>query len=80
MAEPQPPAVVLLSGGLDSATALAVARCDGFRCHALASMADHAPPFLHAMRDGGVSPIGLGHGGIRQNGLSDPQVAGSAAV
>jgi 7-cyano-7-deazaguanine synthase len=29
------PAIVLLSGGLDSATALAVARRDGFRCHAL---------------------------------------------
>ncbi|HEY7159274.1 MAG TPA: 7-cyano-7-deazaguanine synthase QueC [Gemmataceae bacterium] len=28
-------ALVLLSGGLDSATALAVARRDGFRCHAL---------------------------------------------
>jgi 7-cyano-7-deazaguanine synthase len=30
-----PAAVVLLSGGLDSAVALATARGDGFRCHAL---------------------------------------------
>jgi 7-cyano-7-deazaguanine synthase len=32
---PAPRAVVLLSGGLDSTTALAIARADGFDCHAL---------------------------------------------
>lgn len=35
MADDERRAVVLLSGGLDSATALAVARREGFRCHAL---------------------------------------------
>lgn len=35
MANGAKPAVVLLSGGLDSATVLAAARRDGFRCHAL---------------------------------------------
>lgn len=32
---PRGPAVVLLSGGLDSATVLAMARADGYLCHAL---------------------------------------------
>ncbi len=35
MAGPSPQAVVLLSGGIDSSTALAIARHEGFACHAL---------------------------------------------
>lgn len=32
---PHPPAVILLSGGLDSATVLAIANAQGYACHAL---------------------------------------------
>jgi len=35
MAIAMPPAIVLLSGGLDSATTLAIARSEGYQCHAL---------------------------------------------
>ena len=42
------PAVVLLSGGLDSATALAVARHEGFRCHALTIAYGHNPVAVRA--------------------------------
>jgi len=35
MPSPVRPAIILLSGGLDSATSLAIARAEGFDCHAI---------------------------------------------
>ena len=44
-------AVVLLSGGLDSATALALARAQGFACHTLAvAYGQRHAAELHAAR------------------------------
>ncbi|HEX5004329.1 MAG TPA: 7-cyano-7-deazaguanine synthase QueC [Gemmatimonadales bacterium] len=47
---PAPSAVVLLSGGLDSATTLAIARAEGFACHALSFRYGqrHAPELASA--------------------------------
>lgn len=49
---PRPPAVVLLSGGLDSATCLAIARSEGFEPHALSFRYGqrHAPELAAAGR------------------------------
>jgi len=79
----RPKAVVLLSGGLDSATALAIA-CDlGFSCHALSvDYGQRHRAELDAARrvaaaqgiiDHSVVPIGLG--AIGGSALTDPQIA-----
>jgi 7-cyano-7-deazaguanine synthase len=79
----RPKAVVLLSGGLDSATALAIA-CDlGFSCHALSvDYGQRHRAELDAARrvaaaqgiiDHSVVPIGLG--AIGGSALTDPQIS-----
>ena len=76
-------AVVLLSGGLDSATALAIARAQGFACHALSVDYGqrHAAELAAAQRvarAGGACEHRLMHvdlAGIGGSALTDPGIA-----
>lgn len=79
----RPKAVVLLSGGLDSATALAIA-CDlGFACHALSvdygqrhgAELDAARRVAAAQGVLGHSVVPIGLGAIGGSALTDPQIA-----
>ena len=80
------PAVVLLSGGLDSATTLAIARTRGHRCHALSFDYGqrHAPELAAARRIAGALgavehrlvsiPIGqFGHSALTDPGIAVPE-------
>ena len=83
MAAAEPQAVVLLSGGLDSATALAIAREQGFACHALsvdygqrhAAELDAARRVARAggAREHRIMRVDLA--GIGGSALTDPDIA-----
>lgn len=76
-------AVVLLSGGLDSATALAVARNDGWECHALsvdygqrhASELDAARAVARQLGAAGHRVVHLDMGQFGGSALTDPALA-----
>ena len=77
------PAVVLLSGGLDSATALAIAREQGFVCHALSvdygqRHAAELEAARRVARAGGAREHRIMHvdlAGIGGSALTDPELA-----
>jgi 7-cyano-7-deazaguanine synthase len=79
----KPPAVVLLSGGLDSATVLAIARDAGYACHALSVDYGqrHAAELVAAGRIAaslgavGHRVIRLGLGDLGGSALTDPAIA-----
>lgn len=76
------PAVVLLSGGLDSATVLAMARADGYACHALSVRygqrhdAELDAAARVASRLGAASHriVGIDLGGIGGSALTDARI------
>ena len=55
-----PAAIVLLSGGLDSATTLAIAKAQGFRCHTLSF--DYGQ--RHAIELGAARAVSQSLGGV----------------
>jgi 7-cyano-7-deazaguanine synthase len=77
------PAVVLLSGGLDSATALAIARERGFACHALSvdygqRHAAELAAAVRVARSAGVADhriMRVDLAGIGGSALTDPSIA-----
>ena len=76
-------AVVLLSGGLDSATVLAMARAEGFACHALSvhygqrhsAELDAAKRVASALGAVEHRIMGVDLAGIGGSALTDPEVA-----
>ena len=76
-------AVVLLSGGLDSATCLALARHHGYRCHTLAFDYDQrhrveldaADRVAHHLGVASHRVLSLGLGGIGGSALTDDSIA-----
>jgi len=77
------PAVVLLSGGLDSATTLAIARARGYRCHALsvaygqrhAAELDAAAAVARALGAAEHRIMRVDLAGIGGSALTDPGIA-----
>jgi 7-cyano-7-deazaguanine synthase len=71
-----PAAVVLLSGGLDSAVALAIARCEGFACHCLS--VDYGQRHRAELNAAGRVAAALGAASHRVLGIDLGAFGGSA--
>jgi 7-cyano-7-deazaguanine synthase len=77
------PAVVLLSGGLDSATVLAIARTEGFECHALSvdygqrhrAELDAAARVAHSLGAAEHRTLRVDLAGIGGSALTDTSIA-----